>query len=199
MSGIIALPVSNLNMASLFWFIALIISLTVHEFAHALTADRLGDPTPRSFGRLSLNPLRHLDPLGTIMLLIARFGWGRPVPIDPYNFRSPRRDELLVALSGPASNFLLAILTSFFSSYSPILYILVVVNLSLAIFNLLPLPPLDGSKILLNLLPPEQSSSWATAFDQYGPFLLAALLFSNFINLIISPIIGFFLRLLLPS
>ena len=92
--------------------IGLLIAVTIHEFSHALTADRLGDPTPRAMGRLTLNPLAHLDPLGTLMIFIAHFGWGKPVPIDPYNFKNPRRDEILVSLAGPTSNFIFMIAIS---------------------------------------------------------------------------------------
>lgn len=191
-------------MFTIFSFLALIIAITIHEFAHAYVADRLGDPTPRSHGRLTLNPLKHLDPLGTLMLFIAHFGWGRPVPIDPYNFRSPRRDELLVALAGPGSNLLLAVILSLLLRVFPLYFlnILIIINVSLAIFNLLPIPPLDGSNILLNLLPVDQAAQWQKAFDQYGSFLLVILLFlpfagSNLISLIISPIINLLLRLLI--
>lgn len=195
-------------MTSILFFIALIIALTIHEFSHALVADRLGDPTPRANDRLSLNPLKHLDPLGTIMLFFAHFGWGKPVPIDPYNLKNPRRDELLIALAGPASNLLLAIVFSLLSHFfiydllSTIYYLMIVVNISLAIFNLVPIPPLDGSKILLNLLPVDESLKWQEAFDHYGPFLLIAALFLPLINgqslidLIISPIISRLLSLL---
>lgn len=190
-------------MFSLLSFLALIIAITIHEFSHALIADRLGDPTPRANDRLSLNPLKHLDPLGTLMLFVARFGWGKPVPIDPFNFAHPRRDELLVSLAGPASNLLLALTFSFLTRPFPILSILIIVNISLAVFNLLPIPPLDGSKIFLNLLPPEKSIEWQKAFDRYGFFLLALLLIlpfgsSNLISLLISPPINFLLDILLP-
>lgn len=185
-------------MFSPFSIIALIVALTIHEFAHALTADRLGDPTPRSQNRLSLNPLNHLDPLGTIMLIFAHFGWGKPVQIDPYNLKNPKRDELLIALAGPTSNILLAIvftlLTKFFPFLTSILSTFIFYNIVLAVFNLLPIPPLDGSKIFLNLLPEEQSLQWEEALNQYGPILLIILLFfpingSNAISLIINPII----------
>lgn len=195
-------------MANIISILSLIIALTVHEFAHAFTADRLGDPTPRSLGRLSLNPLRHLDPLGTLMLLFAHFGWGKPVPIDPYNFKNPRRDELLVSLAGPGSNLILAIALSLiirlslFQVLNSIFYILVVINISLAVFNLLPIPPLDGSKIFLNLLPENQSSEWQLAFEKYGSYILILLLFlpfggSNLVGILISPVIKLFLSLLL--
>jgi len=186
-------------MTNLVYFIPLVISLTLHEFAHAFTADRLGDPTPRANGRLSLNPLAHLDPLGTLMLIFAGIGWGKPVPIDPYNLSHPRRDELLISLAGPLSNLILAAILSLF--HLPLFQILIIINVSLAVFNLLPIPPLDGSKIFLNLLPEDQSREWQQAFGQYGYLLLAILLFlpigsSNLINLIISPIIGFILQTL---
>ncbi len=195
-------------MLSILSFLALIVAITIHEFAHAFAADRLGDPTPRANDRLSLNPLKHLDPLGTIMLIFAGIGWGKPVPIDPYNFRFPRRDEFLVSLAGPGSNLILALITSLIWRFLPInipysiYYILISVNVSLAVFNLLPVPPLDGSKIFLNLLPPEQSIEWDRAFARYGYYLLAVLLFlpiggSNIVTLIISPIINFILRLFL--
>jgi Zn-dependent protease len=177
-------------------FFGLILAITIHEFAHALVADRLGDPTPRAAGRLTLNPLSHLDPLGTIMIFIARFGWGKPVPIDPYNFSSPRRDEILVALAGPASNILLGVILGIFYQvtgiYHPIIQIIAVTNFYLAFFNLLPLPPLDGSKIFLNLLPIETAQKWQEAFDRYGYFLIIILLFlpfagSSLISFLVSP------------
>ncbi|RLC35606.1 site-2 protease family protein [Candidatus Shapirobacteria bacterium] len=193
-------------MSTIISIISLIIAITIHEFSHALMADHLGDPTPRSQDRLSLNPLKHLDPLGTFMLIFAKFGWGKPVPIDPYNLKNPRRDELLIALAGPASNIILAILVSILSRFLPIplliSYILIATNLSLAIFNLLPIPPLDGSKIFLNLLPYQQSLQRQSALNQYGNFILIAMLFlpfhgSNMINIIIGPIIQLLLKLLI--
>ena len=150
-------------------FFGLILAVTIHEFAHALVADRLGDPTPRAAGRLTLNPLSHLDPLGTIMIFIARFGWGKPVPIDPYNFSSPRRDEILVALAGPASNIFFGIVLGIFYQitgiYHPVIQIIAVTNFYLAFFNLLPLPPLDGSKIFLNDASDFHSSAQITTFQ----------------------------------
>ena len=187
---------------SIIYFVGLIIALTFHEFSHAFVADKFGDPTPRSYGRVSLNPLRHLDPLGTLMLFVAHFGWGKPVPIDPYNLT--KREEILVALAGPGSNLLLALLISLVFRFIPIYFLAIFVqtNLVLAIFNLLPIPPLDGSKVFLNILPEEHSIQWQQAFEQYGFVLLAVLLFlpvggSNIINLIISPILNFMIRLLL--
>lgn len=187
-------------------FIGLIIGITIHEFAHALMADRLGDPTARSQNRLSLNPLKHLDPLGSIMMLIVGIGWGKPVPIDPYNFSHPRRDETLVALAGPVSNLILAIILSLIIKLGGLnletLYTLIFINVSLAVFNLLPVPPLDGSKVFLNLLPINTAIEWERAFNRYGFFILAGLLFlpignGNIVNTLISPIIKFILKLLI--
>ncbi|PJC79740.1 site-2 protease family protein [Candidatus Shapirobacteria bacterium CG_4_8_14_3_um_filter_35_11] len=180
----------------------LLIAVTIHEFSHALTADRLGDPTPRAMGRLTLNPLAHLDPLGTLMIFIAHFGWGKPVPIDPYNFKNPRRDEILVSLAGPTSNFIFMIAISLIirfipmSIFSYVLYTFAITNLYLGVFNLLPIPPLDGSKVFLNLMSVEKSYEWQKAFDRYGFFIVAACLFlpvggSNIISLIVTPIVQF--------
>ena len=107
-------------METLYFLFGLIIAITVHEFAHALLADRLGDPTPRSQGRLTLNPLAHLDPLGTLMLFLFRFGWGKPVIFDPYNLAHPRRDAGIISLAGPASNILLATILALSLRFLPL-------------------------------------------------------------------------------
>ena len=196
----------DIILANVIFAVGLIIAITFHEFSHAFVADHFGDPTPRAHGRVSLNPLRHLDPLGTVMLLLVHFGWGKPVPIDPYNLT--RNEEILVSLAGPGSNLVLAVIGSLLVHYLPIpmaalqlIAEFVLINITLAVFNLLPVPPLDGSKLFLNLLSPEKAVEWEQAFDRYGFFLLAILLFlpvngSNIINIIISPIINFLLRLL---
>ncbi|MBU1118129.1 site-2 protease family protein [Patescibacteria group bacterium] len=181
-------------MENIIAIISLLIAVTIHEFSHALAADKLGDPTPRAYGRLSLNPLVHLDPLGTIMLIIARFGWGKPVPIDPYNFKNPRRDEIIVSLAGPLSNLLLALIFSRFPNL--IAYILTYTNLYLGIFNLFPIPPLDGSKVLLNLLPIDTSVRLQEAFERYGFVLIALLIVSGLLGQILNPIFAFALNLL---
>jgi len=202
-------------MVNIISFLALILAITIHEFSHALVADRLGDPTPRSFGRLTLNPLAHADTVGTIILPlisaltgIPTIGWAKPVPIDPFNFRHPKRDEILVSLAGPISNLLLAIIISAIANITQIqsifVYVLVLINISLAVFNLLPIPPLDGSKILLNILPTESSLRWQEAFDRYGFIILIILVFLPFngqtiFGLIMSPIVSFIFRLLLPG
>ncbi|MDD4938478.1 MAG: site-2 protease family protein [Candidatus Shapirobacteria bacterium] len=204
-----------INIVSLIALIALIITITIHEFFHALIADKLGDPTPRAAGRLSLNPLVHADPIGTILLpLLSAFtgiptiGWAKPVPIDPFNLRNPKRDEILISLAGPVSNFLFAIIiatiANIFNIQSIFVYILVLINISLGIFNLIPIPPLDGSHILLNLLPNESKYQWEEALNRYGFILLIIFVFlpiggRTLLSTIISPIIQFIFSLLLPG
>jgi Zn-dependent protease len=198
--------------SSTIMIISLIIAITIHEFSHAFAADRLGDPTPRSMDRLSLNPLRHLDPIGTLMLVFFHFGWGKPVQIDSYNFRKPKRDELIVALAGPASNLILSIIISIIIRFIPLniflksfLAIIVQYNVMLAIFNLIPIPPLDGSKIFLNLLPLESSTKWAESFDHYGYILLIIFIFlpiyngQTLISIIMLPTLQFIYHLLIPG
>ncbi len=142
-------------------FVFILIAITVHEFSHALAADLLGDPTPRYFKRLTLNPIAHIDPIGLIMLIVVRFGWAKPVPINPLNFNNPRRDAALVSLAGPISNFIFAFLLGLVLKYSGLPESLwrdligygLWINLALGVFNLIPVPPLDGSKILSFFLP----------------------------------------------
>lgn len=189
------------------WAGALLVAVTVHEFAHALVADKLGDPTPRANGRLTLNPFAHLDPLGTLALLIVHIGWGKPVPIDPYNLENPKRDNMLIAFAGPLSNFILAGFLALILRVfpNPILqlasYPLIMLNIGLGIFNLIPIPPLDGSKVLLGLLPTELALKWEEIFNRYGILLLLLLIFpfggSSFVITIISPIINTILNFLL--
>jgi len=194
------------------WAVALLVAVAVHEFAHALVADRLGDPTPRAHGRLTLNPAAHLDPLGTLALLIAHVGWGKPVPIDPYNLDNPRRDNMLIALAGPASNFILAIFLSLilkFPLIPPLIahllnYLIaptIILSVGLATFNLIPIPPLDGSKVLLGLLPREQAARYEEVFNRYGALLLLLLIFpfagTSLAISIVSPIINTILNFLL--
>lgn len=181
--------------------LALIVSISLHEFFHALAADKLGDPTPRAYGRLTINPLAHIDPIGTVLIpLIGALsglpviGWAKPTPIDPYNFKNPRRDEIIVSLAGPFSNFLLAFI--FPKINHPISFTFVTISLILGIFNLLPFPPLDGSKVLLNLLPVDSAHKWSEAFEKYGQFLIILLLFSGLLSRLMSPILTFLLQLL---
>lgn len=179
----------------------LVVGLVFHELAHAWTADRLGDPTPRRDGRLTLNPLAHLDPMGSLVLLVTgRFGWARPVVVNPYNFRDPRRGMLLVAAAGPATNLVLAFLLKLAvgSGALPVtpagyaggaLYYAYVINLSLAVFNLLPIPPLDGSRILAGLLPAGMARV-VDGLERYGLFIMVILLLTGVIGNILLPMLG---------
>lgn len=185
------------------YLIALIVAVTIHEFSHAFVADYLGDPTPRLKGRVTLNPLAHLDSLGTLMILFARFGWGKPVPVDPYNFREPKKDSALVSLAGPASNLILAFLLSLIIKLplSPIFAYLImpilIINVTLAFFNLLPIHPLDGFTIVEGILPDDLARLWSS-FRSIGLFLLVFLVISGSLIDIIAPPINFILKLLLP-
>ncbi len=188
--------------------IGLVISLTFHEFAHARVADRLGDPTPRLQGRVTLDPRAHLDPLGTLALVLVRFGWGKPVEIDPFNFKNPVRDSALVALAGPAANLILAGLLRIAIQIVPLpqavmmaVIEVILINIVLAIFNLVPVYPLDGSKIVVPLLPRRLGIEYEQFMRQYGMFLLLALLipWSNGvspIHTLINPVIDWISHIL---
>jgi Zn-dependent protease len=176
-----------MNLTSLFLSApAILFGLTIHEYAHGLIALKLGDPTAKYAGRLTLNPLKHLDPFGTICLFLFRFGWAKPVPINPTYFTNPRRDILLSSLAGPGANFLAAIgfglilriiylITPTSSFLLIILHMFVFFNLILAIFNLIPIPPLDGSKILYYLLPQNMAYYYAQ-IERYGIFILMGII-----------------------
>jgi len=187
----------------------LISSVAVHEFAHALAADRLGDPTPRAKGRLSLNPLVHLDPLGTLFILFWGFGWGKPVPYDPYNLQDPDRDGAKIALAGPLSSLLLAavgaILFRLFpeSLISSLASYLVVLNVYLAVFNLVPIHPLDGFQVVAGILPESQREEWY-GLRRYGLALLLLMLFpllngQSLLFTVIQPVVSLILRILVPA
>lgn len=199
----------------LIWVAALMAAITIHEFSHAYVADRLGDPTPKLAGRLTLNPLAHLDPLGTLMLILVRFGWGKPVPIDPFNLQNPRRDSALISLAGPGSNLILALILSLllrlpvFSFIGLLGYLVIgllkpviILCVILAVFNLLPIHPLDGFKIVAGFLRDDLAQEWEELAG-LGPFFLLFLILPFFggslIGNIISPIISFILSLLLPG
>ncbi len=178
------------------------LAITIHEYAHGWTANRLGDPTARLLGRLTLNPLAHLDPVGSIvlpiLLIIVRspvvFGWAKPVPVEIRNLRHPKDDMVWVALAGPGANLIAAILLSLLfrigcgssSLLGDIILIAIVINLILAFFNLIPIPPLDGSRIVAGLLP----DRYAYRYNQIEPFGIIILFF-----LLVS---GVFWRLILP-
>ena len=165
--------------------IAVVIAITVHEFSHAAVATIEGDRTPRSQGRLTLNPLAHLDPLGSIALVLAGFGWGKPVQFSPFQLRSQRVGAALVGLAGPASNFVLALLSAvvlrlvIYQGVGEFTFLLlqrmVELNIVLGVFNLVPIPPLDGSR-LLSIFLPQKHQGIVYFLDQYGIFILLALL-----------------------
>ncbi len=163
---------------ALSWLIAIVIALTVHEFAHAKSADMVGDPTPRLNGRVSLNPIDHYDPLGTTMILLFGIGWGKPVPVNPLNFKHLRRDTVIVAAAGAAANIITAALAALpirfgvAGEYIPPLTVIVWLNLILAFFNLLPLGPLDGASVVEGLLPPAQSRRFSEFSQRWGLALL---------------------------
>ena len=166
----------------------LLFAITIHEYAHGWVAYRLGDPTAKQMGRLSFNPITHLDPLGAICLFLLNFGWAKPVPIDMRYFKNLRRDTILVSLAGPAANFFVAVIAGmlirhiYFPSqlYQMTLVYLLIMNLGLGLFNLIPLPPLDGSHILENLLPPAAAMKY-DRIKRYGPFILiGVIMLDNF-------------------
>lgn len=175
--------------------LVLLVAFTIHELAHALTADYLGDPTPRRMGRITLNPLKHLDPIGTIMLIIAGFGWAKPVMVNPMNMRgNPRTSMAIVAIAGPLSNLVLAAIAAVFFrvgivnietaivgstsslSAADLLFQFLYINLALLFFNLIPIPPLDGSKILFAILPAELVYR-LRPLEQFGFMILFAVVF----------------------
>lgn len=200
-----------------------ILAITIHEFAHAYAADRLGDPTPRVQGRLTLNPLAHIDLFGTVILplflILTRapllFGWAKPVQFDPYNLASPRRDSAIISFAGPLSNFLMATLSALIFHFASLNHLelglaysflvqFVMINVILGIFNLVPVHPLDGGKVLVGLLPPDMADDVDRFLSQYGFLILIALIFPIFggqalIWGFIGPTIEFLINLLLPG
>jgi len=172
------------------WLVPLLVgSMVLHELAHALVATRLGDPTPREHGRLTLNPIRHLDPIGTAMFGVTYwlssfvFGWAKPVIVQPHYFRRPKEGMALVAVAGPVTNFVIALVTVAVIVHGPIgvdtfqvLVLLFQVNVVLGVFNLFPIPPLDGSRIVGAAMDDATYARWS-ALDQYGILFLFALLF----------------------
>ncbi|HXT33572.1 MAG TPA: site-2 protease family protein [Vicinamibacterales bacterium] len=189
-------------LAAAIGFGILLISLTIHEAAHAWTADRLGDPTARRLGRVSLNPLVHIDWIGTVLLPIIAavsnlplIGWAKPVPVSVGNLRHPRRDFMLVAAAGPISNLLQAIawalvlrviLAAPDGDAAYFLQRAVIINLLLMFFNLIPIPPLDGGNVLLGLLPPQLARHYSQ-LRQYGFLILYALMLSGYAARLILP------------
>ncbi len=165
------------------WIVALSIALTVHEFAHAWVADRAGDPTPRAHGRVSLNPLAHYDLIGTTAILLFGMGWGKPVPVNPLNFRRPRLDDIWVSLAGIIANLITATIFALLirfgvaGIYRSTFYVIASLNLMLAFFNILPIYPLDGSHVLSNLLPVRQARKLGEFYMRWGLPMLMLLVF----------------------
>lgn len=169
-------------MQILYLIIALAVCISVHESAHAWVAYKLGDPTAKMAGRVSLNPMRHLDLMGTIMIFIAHFGWGKPVPFNYHNLKHPRRDTALIAIAGPLSNLITAFLIAILIKYLAMPFVLFEVlrsiyalSIVLFLFNLIPIAPLDGSK-LIGLIVPHSMESWYQRFLSQGPMYIILLI-----------------------
>ena len=188
------------NLASMLLTLPIVLlSLTVHEFAHAAVANALGDPTPRWEGRLTLNPLAHLDLFGTLSLIITRrFGWAKPVPINPAYFKNWRQGMALVGVAGPLSNVILAFLFALPARLGMrlpgylhlVFYFAIIINLGLASFNLIPIPPLDGSRLLLVFLRGRNLYVYQQ-LEQYGQFILLFLIFTGATSTLMLPIMRF--------
>ncbi len=202
----------DLDLKFLLIFVPVILfSLTIHEYAHAYIANKLGDDTAKRLGRLTLNPLKHLDPIGTILLLLVHFGWAKPVPVDPRNFKDPKKDMLYVAIAGPISNIITAIISGIllkfivfnlasagaFGAYTvPLIQFLVwmiFIGVVLAVFNMLPIPPLDGSRVLYGLLPDHLANS-IKKIETYGILIVFGIILfggRTFSYILIYPFLKF--------
>ncbi|HAG51481.1 MAG TPA: site-2 protease family protein [Deltaproteobacteria bacterium] len=198
--------------------VPILLAVTFHEMAHGWVADKLGDPTARLLGRITLNPIKHLDPIGTLVFFLTHMiGWARPVPVNPLHFKDPVKGMMWVAIAGPVTNLFLAAVSAiifriilvsgllFDPSISFIMkpiYMMVqasvIINIGLAVFNILPIPPLDGSKILMGLLSREQAEVFAR-IEPYGFLILILLIMTDIVSAILSPIIGFSVGLLLEG
>jgi len=209
------------------WIPAFLVAITIHEAAHAYMADRLGDPTARLMGRLSLNPIVHYDRIGTTLLIflifmrsvlnipVIPFGWAKPVQFDPFNLKNPRRDSAIISVAGPVANILVAILASIvlnvigFFILLPgflvsLLGLMIALNVVLAIFNLIPIHPLDGGKIFIGLLPEKDAREADLFLRRYGMLILFFLIFPTLggtspVFMVLSPVISFILNILLPG
>jgi len=193
------------------WVLPVLFAITLHEAAHGWVADKLGDPTARNLGRISLNPIRHIDPFGTVILPLALLflsgfiiGWAKPVPVDQRHFKQPFLDMAMVALAGPASNFVMACgwallmvlsqavtgggLASFLTNMGSAG---ITINLILMVLNLLPIPPLDGGRVVAGVMPPQLAATFMR-IEPYGLFIIIGLLATGILGNIIWPMVGFF-------
>lgn len=199
------------------WILPVLLAVSLHEAAHAWMANKKGDPTARLLGRLTFNPLKHIDPIGTILVPILMlvftgfaFGWAKPVPIDVRNLKNPKKDMMWVALAGPASNFIMAIMWAVFLNISVLfvdsrssisLFFLlmpvagITINVILGVLNLLPIPPLDGGRIMSGLLSPRASMQYSK-IEPYGFFIIIALMLTGLLSHIIFPVINLVLLVL---
>ncbi len=189
----------------------ILFALTIHEFSHGSVAYYLGDSTAKDAGRLTLNPLKHLDPIGTIAFFIIKFGWAKPVPVNPYFFKNPRKGMLWVGLAGPVSNLIVALISALlFKAFvalgsvlppaltdplQQMLFYSVLINVLLCVFNLLPIPPLDGSRVLAGLLPADMAASYESLEQRLGSMglliILIFLMYTGILGRLINPIINF--------
>lgn len=176
----------------------ILIAISFHEMAHGYAADAMGDPTPKMSGRLTLNPLKHIDPVGLLAMIILRFGWAKPVPINPNNFKDRKKGMIVVALSGCLTNLFLGLIgQAAYIAVIPlnndtlltILQYIYYYNVLFAIFNLIPIPPLDGSRILAEFLPPSTRIKYES-FSRYGFIVLLILMFTGLFSVIIIPLIN---------
>lgn len=182
----------------------LLIAIVCHELAHGYTAYLLGDNTAKNAGRLSLNPIRHIDPMGLIVMLIFRFGWAKAVPINPQNFKHRKRDTFLVSIAGVVVNFILALISAFIITHvqikNEIIFEIILItmwyNIMLGVFNLLPFPPLDGSKIVASFLP-DKLEYFFYKYERYFYFILIILIMTDVTDIIIGPIIELILSLII--
>ncbi|MFZ5975863.1 MAG: site-2 protease family protein [Bacillota bacterium] len=183
---------------------AILLALSFHEFSHAFVANRLGDDTARMMGRLTMDPIKHIDPIGFLMLLVVGWGWAKPVPINPRKFKKLRRDEILVSLAGPASNLILAIVAfvilytahavfGFYNEIFETIFLnLYIYNVIFMIFNLLPVPPLDGYHIFKNVFFKALPYKFFAAYEQYGMFVLIALVLTGAVSGVLRTVVGWF-------
>lgn len=208
-SSVLYFGIKIITLAISFFF--LLLAVTVHEFAHGWVAYKCGDPTAKQSGRLSLNPLKHIDPLMTIILPLLLFfstqgrfvfGAAKPVPVDFSRLNNPKRDIIWVGLSGPAANFIFAFISALLLKITPslilqtIFFQLITINIVLGVFNLVPIPPLDGSRIVMGLLPYPLSAKYAK-IEPYGFIIIMGLIFLGAFNYVIEPAVMIVLRLMM--